>query len=74
MKARFAAGEAAATWPRRGDPRRARSSVVVLIVPLVAVARRFRALEPLGGLNETVALPRAGPTATSCPTPTPRWR
>lgn len=41
--------------------------VVVLIVPLVATRDAFARLQPLGALNETVALPRASPTETLPP-------
>ena len=36
-------------------------------MPLVASRDAFQRLEPLGGLNETVLLPQAGPTATLLP-------
>ena len=67
MKARFAAGEAAAYLAAVAILAALVHLIVVLIVPLVASRDAFQRLEPLGGLNETVVLPRAGPTATLLP-------
>ena len=41
--------------------------VVVLVAPLVAAHDAFARLAPLGPLNETVALPRAGPAEKMLP-------
>jgi len=41
--------------------------IVVLVVPMVAAHDAFARLEPLGALNETIMLPRAGPKETLLP-------
>ncbi len=41
--------------------------VVLLIAPFVATRDAFTRLEPLGGLNQTVALPRAAPAEKLTP-------
>jgi uncharacterized membrane protein len=41
--------------------------IVVMIVPLVATRDAFARLQPLGALNETIALPRPSPIETLPP-------
>ncbi len=67
MKAPFAAGEAAASVAATAILAALVHLIVVLIVPLVATHDAFARLEPLGALDETILLPRPGPSATLMP-------
>lgn len=67
MRARFAFGEAAAFVAAAVILAALVHLIVVLVAPLVAEHDAFARLEPLGALNETVLLPRAGPKTTLLP-------
>jgi uncharacterized membrane protein len=67
MRLRFVVGEAATYVAAAAILAALVHLVIVLLVPLVATHDAFARLEPLGALNETVLLPRAGPRTTLLP-------
>jgi uncharacterized membrane protein len=67
MRERFAVGEAAAYVAAAAILAALVHLIVVLIAPVVASRDAYARLQPLGALNATVLLPRAGPATTLLP-------
>jgi uncharacterized membrane protein len=67
MRLRFAAGGVAVYVAATAILAALVHLIVVLIAPLVAKRDAFARLEPLGALNETALLPRAGPNVFLLP-------
>jgi uncharacterized membrane protein len=67
MRARFAVGEAGAYVAATVILAALVHLIIVLIAPAVASRDAYARLQPLGALNETVLLPRAGPRTTLLP-------